>query len=475
MVVWGFGVLVALESGCVGNRPAESPPEGTPVLPETWSESISGTPVSSPWWEMFGANDLDALTREALRRNFTVGEAWSRLAQVEALARQAGAARYPWLGGEASASRTESRGPIPGGGEGTLTVDQLFLGLTGSYEVDLWGRIRSQTEAAQASSRASRYDVESAATSVAAQVVSQWALIVAQRAKLNLLLEQGETNRTVLELIQLRFRTGLGTALDIRQQEQAVAQVRSLLPLEQARLELAEHQLALLLGRPPDAPAEVVSETLPDLPPLPVLGLPVDLLAQRPDIRAARERLRSSEWRVVSAEADRLPAIRLTGRIGYSSAEWDRALDDWMWNLAGGIAGPIFEGGRRQAEVDRARAEAMERITAYRRTVATAARDVEDALARERRQVEHLDALGTQITASQAALDEATLRYRNGLIDYLPVLTQLVNTQGLRRERIDRTRELIEIRVGLYRALGGAWTEALEPPPAQPMESRPNE
>jgi outer membrane protein TolC len=197
--------------------------------------------------------------------------------------------------------------------------------------------------------------------------------------------------------------------------------------------------------------------------PVPDVGLPADLLGNRPDVRAAGIRLRSSQWQVSAARANRLPALRLTAGGGYGAENLDRLFDNWILTLAGNLTAPIFDGGRRAAEVDRTRAKADENLSAYRLAVLTAVKEVEDALVAESKQRQHLEALKLQREAAGRALEEAGQRYRKGIQDYLPVLTQLLAVQGLDRDLIRQETQLLVERVALYRALGGTWTDSLDP------------
>jgi outer membrane protein TolC len=138
--------------------------------------------------------------------------------------------------------------------------------------------------------------------------------------------------------------------------------------------------------------------------------------------------------------------------------------DNWVLSLASNLVAPILDGGRRAAEVDRTRAVVNENLMLYRETVLTAIKEVEDALVRERKQREHIEGLKLTINAARRALEQATERYRRGISDYLPVLTQLLAVQGLERDLIQQENFLVNDRISLYRALGGTWVNNLAPP-----------
>jgi NodT family efflux transporter outer membrane factor (OMF) lipoprotein len=279
-----------------------------------------------------------------------------------------------------------------------------------------------------------------------------------------LLQEQLEVDRTFLELVELRFEKGMVSALDVYQQRQVVAEVEAEIPLEEATEQLLRHELALLLGKPPGTPIEIEETKLPSPPALPALGLPADLLANRPDVRAAGLRLRAADWQVAEARANRLPSLRLTAGASYGAEELDLLFDNWLLNLAANLTAPLLDGGRRAAAVERQEAVAAENLARYRETVITALKEVEDALVRETKQRQHLAGLQRQIDVAGKALEEAVERYRKGLNDYLPVLTQLASTQRLARSLITQQATLMRYRIALHRALGGRWTDGLTGP-----------
>jgi outer membrane protein TolC len=204
---------------------------------------------------------------------------------------------------------------------------------------------------------------------------------------------------------------------------------------------------------------------LPELPPIPSTGLPANLLLRRPDLRAASLRVAAADHRVASAVADRLPALRLTASSGWQSfTPAEKLFDSTLWTIAGNVAAPLIDGGRRRAEVDRTKAVVDELLHEYSEAFLGAVQEVEDALVSEREQRKHLAALGDQVRFSGRALGEAQLRYVTGLSDYLPVLAALQTLQEAERLQLTARRDLVGFRIQLYRALGGTWTNELDRP-----------
>lgn len=431
-------------------------------LPSSYSRYVDA-PGPDRWWKSFGDKHLNALIDEALGANLDLRSAWARLAQARALAVQAGADTWPQVNIEGSAARSRAIPPAPAE-TGPAWANQLRLSAASSYEVDLWGRVSAQRRAARADLDAARQGAETAAMSLAAEVADTWFAIAAQAAQLALLRAQADTSRTYVELTELRFRVGQATALDVLQQRSQQASVQSLFPPEGARLRTLNHRLAVLLGRAPCVIVDAESAVpLPDPPPLPAVGLPADLLARRPDIRAAVARLEASDFKAAAAVANRLPTLRLTGSYGYQSDELSSLLDDWIASIAAGVVGPVLDGGRRRAESRRAEAVVQEELARCGQAILVALRETEDALALETAQARQLDLLRRQLTLARDTLSESQARYRGGLLDYLPVLVALTRFQQLERETIGAHRQLLSYRVQLHRALGGEWTRDLNP------------
>ena len=433
-------------------------PEGK--LPKIFTLYSQGSEGPDKWWESFNDKKLNNLVEISLAGNLSLKKAWAKLMQSKALAIQAGSVLVPSLTGDAGASYSRQKK------ENTTisrqTVKDYSLGLVSSYELDLWGKIKSEQEAAILEASASREDFNTVAMTLAAEVTEQWINIISQRMQKRLLKEQLKTNMIYFELVQLRFRKAMGSALDIYQQKQVVEKIKAQIPLVEAQEKLLLHKLALLLGKAPDADIEINRDGLPTLQELPSTGIPADVLSRRPDIRSAGLRLKAVDWKVAAARADRLPSIDLTASLKLNSESIDLLLDNWIIGFASKLTAPILDGNRRKAEVDRQMALADENLASYRSTVLTAIKEVEDALISEVKQKEHIEALERETKAAKNALNEARERYRKGLNEYLPVLTQLLSVQNLEIDLIQKKTQLIRDRISLHRALGGTWMREIE-------------
>jgi len=455
--------LALCSSSCALHKPDRDP--APPVeVPEAFSETggNTGAPaLSDKWWQSFNDKNLNALMRAALGDNLDVRAARARIEQARALAVQAGAGRYPRLTGSGLAQRGRMTVPVTPTNDLVWLRNRFALGLTTSYELDVWGRHKARAAAGELDLQVSRDEADTIVITTAASVCNVWYSLCAQRAQKALLEQQIKVSRELLELTRMRFQKGRASSLDVHEQRRQLATLLSREPLIDASIELLEHQLAILIARPPKAPVPQPDRVLPDPPGLPRPGLPADLLNRRPDVRAARRRAAAADYRLAEAIANRFPKIKLTAGMSYeSSNRFEDIFNRWLWNIGGNLTQPIFEGGRLKAEADRNKARVAELRYAYGKAVLNAFREVEDALTRERHQRRHIEALDEELDQARATLERARRRYEKGLTDYLNVLTALQSLQNVQRIRLDAQRDLLLYRIQLYRALGGGWQSA---------------
>lgn len=462
-------LILSLLAGCQPFAP--DPRLGRPLpLPDAYSvtetqateETLAS--ASGYWWTSFGNQELDALVIEALNKNFSVRAAWARLRQAVASAGKVDSNLWPTLDVEGSVAGNRSYSQTSTDADFVYKDSESWqLGLAAGYELDLWGKLTAERAAADKEALAARQDLESAAMTVAAEIATNWAELLAVRAAIQLLNEQIEINEQTLTLQKLRFANGMATALDVSQQAEVLASTKSEMPLLLAEERVYLNTIAYLVGRSSSQGLEITGTELPELPPLPETGLPAALLASRPDVQAARLRLESSDWDVAAARADRLPSLNLSAEAAYSSVTLGILFDNWVQQLAAGLLAPVIDGGERAAEVERQRGVVQELLTDYADTVASAVREVEDALVQEDRQREYIKLLEEELEAAKQARVQARLRYLQGQDDYLPLLTEILNVQQLQLTLVQQRVKRITYRVTLHRALGGHWTKDLGP------------
>ena len=437
-------------TGCHAFSPL---PVAVPELPQTYRELSGEHEPDQQWWRDLGSNDLNMLVEEALRSAPDMRAAIARLDQAQAAAEKTGSALWPTLGANAEARRAWTK---PESGS-VVENDAYGLGLAASYELDLWGRVRALRQADTLGVMASRDDLRTAALTLSGEIAGAWISLCSTRQQLAMLEEQQRTNAAILSTLELRFANSLTSALDVLQQREAMAQTETVIfPLRAEAVRL-ENRLNLLLGKAPGTLDLSAAASLPEPMPLPRTGLPADLLQERPDIRAAWQRLHEAGWDLAAARADRLPALRLAGNFEHSGSDASRIFDNWLAGLAASLTAPIIDGGSRRAEVRRQEALRMERLAAYEKTVFTALSEVDTGVNAVLKQIELVRALEAQRDAAQAALTSARVRYQNGVLDYDTVLSLLLKLQQLDRTRVREQASLLTQQTGLCRALGKGW------------------
>ncbi len=434
--------------GCATQREAPSPPVETSA---SFSEA-GAQDVPDRWWVVFGDERLNALVDTATASNFTLKTAWQRLQASQAVVDREAGALYPDLQGSAQGAVTGTQGEADGTDGETLQV-----GLSSAYEVDLWGQIRSSVQAERFRARASRADYQTAALSLSAEVVRTWYQLAEARSQVRLIKQQIGTNLKVLNLLENRFETGQIRSVDVLRQRQLVESTREQRTVAESRVRVLEHQLAVLLGRPPQAGVGMVPDSLPELPPLPEAGVPTDLIQRRPDVRQAHNLLRAADRELAAAISNQYPRLTLTASASSAAESASDLFQSWAYSFAGDLLAPIFRGGALRAEVDRTEAVRTQRLYEYAQTILTAFQEVEDALIQEKKQRERIQDLEEQIKLAQQAYEQLRVQYFNGAVGYLNVLTALDEVQQLRRDLLSAELTLVQDRIALYRALAGGF------------------
>jgi NodT family efflux transporter outer membrane factor (OMF) lipoprotein len=432
----------------------------SPTLIDSTSPPVSDNPelFDSPyetktivldeyWWHIFADPVLNQLIEESLRDNFSLKQYHARLRQSYAIARKIDAGLYPELSADLSYDKRYNRDRVD--------QDGLFAGLRLSWELDLWDRLSSGAEAARFDALSSEDELEAAALLLTAEIASTYFKIIERSTQYRLLEKQIQTNNKTLDILRLRFSYGGSSLVDIYQQQEQLVATRAGVPQVSSELTLLQYRLSVLLGKSPSQWFRLADDTLlPDLPPLPGVGVPADLLLRRPDLRIIENDLRSAGYRIDQARADQLPRITIGSRAGLSGT--GVRSDDLFLSLISGLVAPIFDAGKRAAEVERTEAVLDEVKARFSQTYLVAIEEVQSALWREKNQLTLILTKKEQLEVARSALFESQKRYLQGVSDYLPVLTALYSTQRLEREIISLQKDLILIRVQLCQAIGSS-------------------
>jgi len=450
----------ALLAGCAVG-PDYARPSAT--LPEDYSqapEARAAAPVNPEWWMLFGDSGLNALVQQALDANQDLQAAIARLEAAEAVTREAGAAYYPAVDLGASTSRSGTSGVTYNGQRmGGATYDNRRAALSLSYEIDLWGRIRRQNEAAGAEALASRFARDSVRLALIGQVANEYLTLRSHDAEVAVSQETVTSRENTLRIVQARLDAGSSSALELAQAENSLATAQSQLSQLKRLRALSENQIALLTGQPG---LRIPPNLTPlPLPPVPPAGLPSTLLEARPDVRQAEEKLVAANARIGVAKAAYFPAISLTGVYGSESMALSNLFTGpaGIWSAALGLSMPIFDAGRTGARVDQATAGQKESLAAYRKTMQTAFKEVNDALASLRELAAEETANVAQLEAARRALKLSQARYEAGYSGFLEVLDAQRTTNIAQLTYLNSRKNRLGAAVDLFKALGGGWRE----------------
>jgi NodT family efflux transporter outer membrane factor (OMF) lipoprotein len=407
------------------------------------------------WWLTFQDEQLNLLMEELFSSNLELAQFVARLQQVDAVFRITRSAQLPNVAAGGVQSRSQQPGLID-----DFTGDSRQLSVAAGFELDLWGKLAAQTEAARLEQAASNQELQTIYLGLSAKMTDLYFLAVEQRAQLAMTEQVIASFTDTSERVENRYRMGLVPAVDMYQARQSLSGAKAARHLYGAQLAEAEHAIAVLIGRYPESSPSGHLAQLPDPAALFATGIPAELISQRPDLQAAQQRVAAADARVAAAIADRFPSISLSGNYGSLRQEVTAGLITGdFWTLLGNLTLPIIDGGRRRAEVERREAVLQEAVAAYQQKVLSAFQEVEDALVNNYETAQRLERLAETAQATGATLRLSTDRYIAGLTDYLPVLTSQRSDYEVRSRLLATHRQLLADRVSLARALGGSWMQ----------------
>jgi NodT family efflux transporter outer membrane factor (OMF) lipoprotein len=512
--------LFACFAGCeVG--PDYHPPQVT-VRPD-FAEAPSTRPVSASidkWWTVFHDPELNSLIDRGINNNLDLQAAESRLRQARAERGIAESALYPTanvgagyqigrgsknviipagaFGGtsgstlasplvqpaaiaaqpaiqaavapvassSAASSGSSSGAGVPlspiglGGLPGTET--QLYqAGFDASWEIDVFGGARRGVEAADADTAAALEDRRAVMVSLVAEVARNYIELRANQRKMQIATDNLHSQEETLDLTRSRQKAGFATDLDVARQSAQVAATASTIPAYDALVRQSMHQIAILLGEDPDQLSDELStdSAIPPSPPQVPVGVPVELLRRRPDIRRAEREVAAASARIGVAEAELYPQFSLTGQFGLDATKPYRLVnwDSRYFAINPTISWPIFDAGRIRSNIAAQKEVAVQAALNYQQTVLQALGEVEDSLASYRDEQLRYKALQDSVDASQQAFDLARQQYQRGVIDFLTVLDAQRTLFEAQTVAVESQGAISTDLVSLYKSLGGGW------------------
>ncbi|GJI90183.1 MULTISPECIES: efflux transporter outer membrane subunit [Duganella] len=409
-----------------------------------------------PWWQLFGDPLLNQMADSIEVSNQNVAAAVANYAQARALVEQQRAALFPTFDLNASANRS-------GGGGNTPTGNAYRANIGGSWEPDVWGKLRAGASGAKAGLQASAADLAAARLSAQGELATNYFSLRQTDAQKALLDATTEGYERVLQITQNRFDAGIAAKSDLLQAQTQLANARiDQVTLVRQRATL-EHAIAVLLGKAasdfslPPAPWKVV---VPDVP----TGVPSTLLQRRPDIASAERRVAAANEQIGVARSAYFPSLNLTGSFGYGSSSTGGLFNasNNLWSLGLSAAQTLFDAGATKARVSGAVAQRDATIAQYRQTVLAAFADVENQLAATRALAQQQDLRKLASEASDQVEAQMLNRYRAGQVSYSDVVTAQNTALAARRALVQAQADRQTTAVALIQSLGGGWRAAGE-------------
>ena len=477
-------IVLMLLTGCTTLGPDYEKPDLE--APVQWRTSMEATRdiANQAWWTLFEDPVLDELVTLALINNRDLRIAAARVEEYAARVDIARSGFYPQAGYGGSAYRTQlSRNSLNGVPDGVSRTGNDFQAvLNVGWELDFWGKVQRATEAARANLLAAEYGRRAAILSLVSAVATGYAQLRSLDRQLEIARETLDRRAASVALFETQLAGGIVSELEVAQvrSEYEAAAVR--VPLVEQKIVQLENALSVLLGKNPGAiqrgrPADAL--VFPGIPG----DIPSEVLQRRPDILAAEQNLVAANAQIGLARAAYFPDISLTGLLGLASADLSELLEgaSGIWSLGGALAGPVFTGGRLDAQLRISEAMQEQALNRYIQTVQSAFREVDDALVANEKLREVLAASGRQVAALKDYARHARTRYDEGYVSYIEVLDSERRLFDAELDYSSRQSEVFASLVAVFKAMGGGWVSMAEavanevdyPQPGPEVENQP--
>lgn len=449
-------LIASLSTILAGCASTSMPADPAPILSESLPQQFTATIIQNShneanhsemvaaWWRAFNAPQLDRLITQALGNNFSFQAAINRLQQSATKATQAGASSSPTLDATFNADRTT---------QSSDSATAFQFGVMASYELDLWSRLSATKQAAEFDYLASQQELDVAAITLSSEIALSWYQAVTLNALFELYSQQLTVLDKQLNMLTLHHQYGQSNIEDIWQQQQLQQAQQAKLLAAKSELKVIELQLKVLTGDLSFALTDL--PRLSTLPTMPNIGVPAQLLNQRPDLKQAWFSVQSQQQSVVVAEADRYPQIQITASLLSSSTNISDLMSDWVSKLAGSILVPILDGGSRDAAIEEQRAVLNESLNNYTQKVIEAVSEVETALTQEQSEHLQLNNIEQRLALASKTAQIKQLRYQNGSVDFLQVLTAQQSELDLQQSKVESQGNLFALRIALHRSIAG--------------------
>jgi len=449
-----WGKLWKIEVGPDYKRPDPAPVE---EFRSQIGPAENASLADLPWWGVFKDPQLQQLVAGALAHNYDLQLAVARVDQARSLVWVAASPLYPQAGYQVFAGRERTFVPLENAG-GNLTFNAFGALLNATWEIDVWGRIRRSTEAARANLFAQEDVRRGVMLTLVSEVATGYFRLLELDRELAIAQESSKTYKETLDLFTQRFQFGKDSKLPVERAQAAYDSSTADIAALRRAIVQQENALSILLGAYPKEIERGIGLTEQSMPDAPV-GLTTDLLRRRPDIMQAEHTMVGANAEIGVAVANFFPRIGITALYGGQSPNIGDVFDSSfsIWNIAGGFAGPLFQGGRLIESYYAQEAFWDQTIAQYKQTILVAFQEVSDSLIAEQTLVDQRTALMHQVDSLREAVDLSLLRYSAGRASYFEVLEAEQLLFPAEDALAQTQRDQLLAVVDLYKALGGGW------------------
>ncbi len=453
------GVLAALVSSCAITKDYQPPQVD---IPPAWRVDYQAAAdlANTAWWEAFQDPVLDRLIEAALEKNLDLRIATARVEETAARIQAARSEFWPQIGYGASASRRQNSEELiyPFGTLVDRTNSRYDGFLNASWELDVWGRIRRSSEAARAEYLATEEARQAVILTIVSAVAGGYLELLSLDRQLQIARDTTDYRRDYFDLFEKKRRGGQISQLELIQVQQAYEEAATKIPMLEMRIAMQENAISVLLGRDPGPIERGQTLYTLEMPAVPE-GIPSDILLRRPDIRGTEENLIAANARIGVARTMYFPSISLTALFGYASSDLsDLAKSSAnIWDVGGGILGPLFTGGLIKSEIAQAEARYTQLLNEYLLTIKTALKEVNDALV-SRQKIDELLQEQTQLVRTLTDYAEFSRKsFDAGFSGYLTVLDAQDKLYIAQIKEAQTRSDLLVALTNIYKAMGGGW------------------
>ncbi|RZI80644.1 MAG: TolC family protein [Pseudomonas sp.] len=412
----------------------------------------------SVWWQQFDDPALNQVVQASLQGNRDLRVAFARLKAARSIREDVDNDNLPVVSSRASSEL--GKGQIPGQTERRVNSERYDLGLDMAWELDLFGRIQRQLEASEAQEDAAAADLQQLQVSMIAELVDAYGQLRGAQLREKIALANLKTQQDSRSITETLRDAGVGNELDVVRADARLAAVEATVPQLQAQQVRAQNRIATLLGQRPDQlSVDLSPKQLPAIAKALPIGDPAELLRRRPDVRSAERQLAAATANVGVATADLFPRVSLSGFLGFTAARGSQIGSSAAnaWGLGPSITWAAFDLGSVRARIRGAKADAEGALATYEQQVLLALEESANAFSDYGKTQQRLQALMRQSDASRKAADLASIRYREGTVDYLVLLDAERERLSAEDAQAQGEVELYRGIVAIYKALGGGW------------------